>query len=75
MIMGVGDGSLSKEIFEWFDYARQNILQQRIKPSAERTSLINGKDTTAPRVPAKPALWGEEEQGSIRSFRHRRKRR
>ena len=45
MIMGVGDGSLSKEIFEWFDYARQNILQQRIKPSAERTSPEG--DTTA----------------------------
>lgn len=27
MIMGVGGGSLSKEIFEWFDYARRNILQ------------------------------------------------
>ena len=56
--MGVGDGSLSKEIFEWFDYARRNILQQRIKPSAERTSLTNGKDTTAPRGPRKACFVG-----------------
>ena len=58
MIMGVGDGSLSKEIFEWFDYARRNILQQRIKSSAERTSLTNGKDTTAPRGPRKACFVG-----------------
>ena len=40
-------------------------LQQRIKPSAERTSLTNGKDTTAPRGPPQSLLCGERRSKGV----------
>lgn len=45
MIMGMGGGSLSKEIFEWFDYAEDTVsvsafVQQRNKIKYEALNFI-----------------------------------